>query len=48
MPTNGVISLGEGQRTDVLDMTGVWAHSVIGRSVSHRYGNAEIGTVIEI
>ena len=42
MLTNGVISLCDGQRTDVRDVTGIWAYSVTGISVSHRYGNVGI------
>ena len=42
MPTNGIISLCDGRRTDVRDVTGIWAHSVTGRSVSNRYGKAGI------
>ena len=44
MLTNGVISLCDGRRTDVWDVTGIWAHSVTGRFMSHRYGNAGIDT----
>ena len=46
MLANGVISLCDGRRTDVRDVTRIWAHSVTGISVSHRYGNTGIDTNI--
>ena len=46
MLANGVISLCDGWRIDIWDVTGIWAHSMTGRSVSRRYGNAGIDTNI--